>query len=237
MLAPSAHADTVTCAITGTSPAVVTLGVGPEEVVFGVQTDCDGAYPVSWSLRSDITVGSSGASWLLLRNYHFVGPQKFTYLENAEGRYKVNLGNSKAGVRPLSATAFYDADHSGNVNGGEVQTVRSSSFIAKRATAVNDVAASTTTAQAGESVTITGSLQRANWDTEQYDGFAAPVELQFRPDGGSFGTVTSVADDGTGAAANVEVTETGTWRYHYAGDDISGASDSEGVRVVVGAES
>jgi hypothetical protein len=45
--------------------------------------------------------------------------------------------------------------------------------------------------------------------------------------------VKQVRDDGHIAKTTVAVKRTGTWRYHYDGDTISGASNSRGALVVV----
>jgi hypothetical protein len=240
LLAPAAQADDVICTITETSPAVATIGVTAQVVQFGVRTDCDGTYPVSWSLGSDIYPGSSGGSWLLLRNFHRPTGEKFTYAENAQGDFTRNFigagtfqGNTMAGPHPLSASAFYDADGDGLTNNGELTTSYLGSFIAKRATTISGFGVSAVRRRARQTIHVTGSLQRANWDTGQYDGFAASVELQFRPDGGRYHDVKAVSDDGTTATTKVKVHTTGSWRYHYAGDDISGSSYSPSKRVVV----
>jgi hypothetical protein len=239
--APMAHAAApVTCTITGTSPDVVTVGVGPQQVQFGVHTDCDGHYPVSWDLDSDIYPGSSGASWLLLRNYHHPSGEKFTHVENAQGFFTVDFttpavfsGNKMAGRHPLGADAFYDAN--GNGLSDDPLSTFGGSFIAKRATTFGDsFSAGPGVRRPGQRISITASLARANWDTAQNEPFGACLELQFRPAGSSrFRDVKPVEDDGTSATTTVRAETTGAWRYHYAGDDFSGAVDSPAVTVVV----
>jgi hypothetical protein len=239
---PAAHAapaDPVICTITGTSPDVVIVGAGPTQVRFGVNTDCDGHYPVSWAVNSDIYPGSSGASWLLLRNYTHQG-DKFTYVENAQGFFTVDFtkpgvfsGNAMAGPHPLWAQAFYDANGNGAME--EPVSAYDGQFVAKRATTFGDsFKAGPSLRRPGQRISITASLARANWDTGQNEPFAACVELQFRPAGASrYHDVKAVEGDGTSASTTVRVETTGSWRYHYAGDDISGAVNSPGAVVAV----
>ena len=241
--APAAHAaDPVVCTVTGTSPEVLTLGITAEQVQFGVSTDCAGSYPVSWNLRSDIYPGSSGASWLLLRNYHYPFGEKFTRVENVDGYYTVNFigsgtfkGNSMAGPHPLDAGAFYDADGDGVQDVTEPGSGRPGTMIAKRETTFGDsFTASPGPVSAGDEITLTATLQRANWSTAAYDGFAAPVELQFRPAGeDAYQDVAEVQGDATTVSTTVEAEQTGSWRFHYAGDDVSGAASSNAATVVV----
>jgi hypothetical protein len=230
----------VVCTIQNTSPAEVDLWVTPQRVTFDVATDCDQQYHVSWDLNSDIYPGSSGASWLLLRNYHLPNGEKFTHVEDRHGRFTVDFigtdtfrGNKMAGVRPLSAFAFYDANHDG-VN-QEPTDYSTSSFVAKRATTFgSSFNAAPNRPKPGETITITGNLQRANWDTGAYDGYATTVTLQFQPAGSdAYTDVKQVTDDGTSATTTVQATQSGRWRYHYSGDGVSGASDSKSDKVVV----
>jgi hypothetical protein len=248
-VANASAAEGVPCTITGTSPQVMVLGPTAQPVQFGVQTECDGVRPVSWSLSSDIYPGSSGASWLLLRNYDYPYGEKFTYVEDPQGFFPVNVigngpfqGNAMAGPHPLNATAFHDADGDGVVDGDEPVTTFSGSVVAKRASTFGDsfsvTAGSFSAALSGrrgpQRITVTGSLQRANWDSGQYDHLAAWVDLQFRPAGSSqYRTVKTVWDNGISATTTVKATKTGSWRYHYAGDEISGAARSNAVTVVV----
>ncbi|MFJ7497662.1 hypothetical protein ACIQZB_42490 [Streptomyces sp. NPDC097727] len=72
----------------------------------------------------------------------------------------------------------------------------------------------------GKTLTITGKLARANWETGSYNGYTAqPVKLQFRKKGAtSYTTVKTVT---TNSAGNLKTTVTasvdGYWRYTFAG--------------------
>ena len=244
MAGPTAHADSVTCTITGTSPEVIAAGIGPQRVQFGVRTDCDGKYPVSWNLSSDIYPGSTGASWLLLRNYDYPYGEKFSYVEDPQGYFTLNFvgtgrfqGNQVVGSHPLRARAFHDADADGVMDSDEIVTEYTGSVRVKRHSTFGDSFTATGPGRRGHGhgpVRFTASLQRANWDSGQYDNFAAWVQLQFRPAGANrYRPVKWVWDDGVSATTRVRPTRTGTWRYHYAGGDISGASNTQGITVVV----
>ncbi|GAA3144244.1 hypothetical protein GCM10010521_33910 [Streptomyces rameus] len=87
----------------------------------------------------------------------------------------------------------------------------------------------------GKSLTITGKLAHADWDTHTYAGQAGrSVALQFRPDGGSYATVKTVKT-GTGGALRTTVTAnaSGAWRWYYAGDSTTGGATAVGDAVVV----
>lgn len=72
----------------------------------------------------------------------------------------------------------------------------------------------------GKTLTITGKLARANWETGSYHGYTAqPVKLQFRKYGTTaYTTVKTVTTDGTGnLKATVTASVDGYWRYTFAG--------------------
>ncbi|MEU3823795.1 hypothetical protein [Streptomyces sp. SID161] len=87
----------------------------------------------------------------------------------------------------------------------------------------------------GKTLTITGKLAHADWDTHAYLGRAGtPVALQFRPDGGSYTTVKTVRT-GTGGALKTTVTANagGAWRWYYAGDSTTAGVAAVGDAVAV----
>ncbi|MFG2559307.1 hypothetical protein [Streptomyces sp. NPDC048496] len=72
----------------------------------------------------------------------------------------------------------------------------------------------------GRTITITGKLSRANWETHAYAGYSAqPVKLQFRKKTGS--TYTTLKTIKSGSTGNLKTTATATvdgyWRYSFAG--------------------
>ncbi|MEW2487237.1 hypothetical protein [Streptomyces sp. NPDC048411] len=72
----------------------------------------------------------------------------------------------------------------------------------------------------GRTITVTGKLSRANWDTLAYAGYSAqPVKLQFRKKTSS--TYTTLKTIKSGSTGNLKTTATATvdgyWRYSFAG--------------------
>jgi len=80
----------------------------------------------------------------------------------------------------------------------------------------------------GQTITITGTLQRADWDEGVYRGYRnRPVELLFRPAGGTIrvvGTVTSGAAGALRATARAE--QDGSWSWRYRGNVTTGTATS-----------
>ncbi|MFG3588061.1 hypothetical protein [Streptomyces sp. NPDC047990] len=83
----------------------------------------------------------------------------------------------------------------------------------------------------GKTVTVTGKLSRANWETNKYAGYTGQsVQLQFRKKNSStYTTVKTVKTDGTG---NLKTTTTasvdGYYRYSFAGTSTTPAVKATG---------
>lgn len=83
----------------------------------------------------------------------------------------------------------------------------------------------------GKTITITGALTRANWDTNQYAGYTKQaVKLQFRKKGSdTYTTVKTVTSDSKG---NLKTTRTaatdGYWRWNFAGTSTTPAVKASG---------
>jgi hypothetical protein len=83
----------------------------------------------------------------------------------------------------------------------------------------------------GKTLTATGKLTRANWETNTYKGFTnQPVKLQFRKAGTStYTTIKTVYSDSYG---NVKATTTanydGYWRFSFAGTTTTPAVSATG---------
>ncbi|MFD3880693.1 DUF5707 domain-containing protein [Streptomyces microflavus] len=72
----------------------------------------------------------------------------------------------------------------------------------------------------GKTITVTGKLTRANWDTGTYKGYSKQaVKLQFKKKGAkSYSTVKTVKTSSTGTLkTTVKASSDGTWRYSFAG--------------------
>ncbi|MFJ9601078.1 hypothetical protein [Streptomyces althioticus] len=105
----------------------------------------------------------------------------------------------------------------------------------KRATRVT-VNASPEPVRQGRTLTVTGKVTRANWDTHTYQAYAGrTVSLQFKAAGAkAYTTVRKVKSNKTGVLrTTVKATRSGTWRWVYYGNTTSGAKASAGDYVVV----
>lgn len=83
----------------------------------------------------------------------------------------------------------------------------------------------------GKTVTVTGALTRANWDTHAYAGYTQqPVQLQFRKKGAAgYSTVKTVTSDGRGnLKTTVKASADGSWRYAFAGTSTTSTATSTG---------
>jgi hypothetical protein len=81
----------------------------------------------------------------------------------------------------------------------------------------------------GKTLTVTGKLSRANWDTDVYAGYTAqPVRLQFRKAGTS--TYTTLKTVNTSSTGYLKTTATasadGYWRWSFAGTSTTPAVSS-----------
>ncbi|MFG2604797.1 hypothetical protein ACGFT2_14790 [Streptomyces sp. NPDC048514] len=140
----------------------------------------------------------------------------------------LDFGNEDAGTWKTAARVFlagdaYDIDD-------EDLPVQ-----VKRATRVT-VDASPEPAAAGRTITVTGRVTRANWDTHTYQGYAGrTVSLQFKAAGASsYTTVKKATSNSTGALkTTVKATRPGTWRWTYYGNSVSAGKSSNGDYVAV----
>lgn len=88
----------------------------------------------------------------------------------------------------------------------------------------------------GRTITVTGKVTRANWETRKYGSYGGRlVRLQFKPAGAtSYTTVKKVYSNGSGnLKTTVKASKTGTWRWLYNGNTTTGPSTSSGDHVVV----
>lgn len=88
----------------------------------------------------------------------------------------------------------------------------------------------------GATITIAGSLTRANWDDWKYHGYAThPVDLQFRTLTGSYSTLKTVDTSSTGTLkTTVKANADGCFRFVYRGSTttspVTGVGDCVDVR-------
>ncbi|GAB7103242.1 hypothetical protein JCM4814A_15560 [Streptomyces phaeofaciens JCM 4814] len=72
----------------------------------------------------------------------------------------------------------------------------------------------------GKTLTVTGGLTRASWETYKYAGYTGqPVKLQFRKKGTATYTTVKTVTTGSGGAlkTTVKATTDGYWRWSFAG--------------------
>ncbi len=140
----------------------------------------------------------------------------------------VDFGNEDAGTWKTAGQVFLT---------GDAQDIDDLNLPlqVKRATRVT-VNASPEPVATGRTITVTGRVTRANWDTHTYQGYAGrTVSLEFRAAGASsYTTVKKVTSSSTGTLrTTVKATGPGTWRWTYHGNSTSGAKSSTGDYVAV----
>ena len=82
----------------------------------------------------------------------------------------------------------------------------------------------------GRTITVAGTLTRANWQTRRYAGYTGrDVQLQFKPTGGTYAKVGK-ATSGTGGrlSTRVRATEDGCFRYVFGGSSTTAKVTSGG---------
>ncbi|MBO1333604.1 calcium-binding protein [Streptomyces sp. VRA16 Mangrove soil] len=88
----------------------------------------------------------------------------------------------------------------------------------------------------GRGLTVTGTLTRANWNTNVYAGYTSQkVALQFKKSGSStYSTVKTVTTDGSGKLkTTVTANYAGTWRWKFAGTGTTSAVTATGDSVAL----
>ncbi|MGW5275058.1 hypothetical protein ACWEQP_21300 [Streptomyces sp. NPDC004044] len=83
----------------------------------------------------------------------------------------------------------------------------------------------------GRTITVTGKLTRANWETHTYAGYTVqPVKLQFRKKTSTaYTTVKTIKSSSTGALkTTVTASVDGYWRYSFAGTSTTPAVTTTG---------
>ncbi|WP_237519389.1 hypothetical protein [Streptomyces sp. HUCO-GS316] len=113
--------------------------------------------------------------------------------------------------------------------GGYDTDLLSATVRLQRASRIQNMNASPEPVTKGSPITVTGTVQRANWSLHRYDNYGGRlVKLQFKPAGSStYTTVKSVTASSTGyLKTTVTASQDGTWRWRYSGNTTTGASNS-----------
>ncbi|MFD9068721.1 MULTISPECIES: calcium-binding protein [Streptomyces] len=135
------------------------------------------------------------------------------------------LGNLGAGVR----WNVYAAVRNSNDELVRFENLKSDIRL-KRASRLT-VNASPEPVKKGKTITVSGALTRANWDTKKYAGYTKQsVQLQFKKKGASsYSTVKTVKSDTKGnLKTTVKASVDGTFRYVFAGTSTTPAVTSAG---------
>ncbi|WP_053849499.1 hypothetical protein [Streptomyces sp. NRRL B-24085] len=134
-----------------------------------------------------------------------------------------DLVSTDAGTWKLGAVAV-DANDGVTLQGG-----LGSTHLQRRATLT--VNASPEPVKKGKTITVTGKLARANWDTNTYAGYSTqPVKLQFRKKGSStYTTLKTVTTTSTGTLkTTTTATADGYYRYSFAGTTTTSSVSAAG---------
>ncbi|MEV5985924.1 DUF5707 domain-containing protein [Streptomyces sp. NPDC052051] len=111
-----------------------------------------------------------------------------------------------------------------------VQKDNAKSFYVQRASQLT-VNASPEPVKKGKTITVTGKLSRANWESEKYAGYSAqPVKLQFRKKGSNtYTTIKTIKTNSTGnLKTTVKASTSGYYRYSFAGTTTTPAVNAAG---------
>ncbi|MFJ8489671.1 hypothetical protein ACIRBZ_15075 [Streptomyces sp. NPDC094038] len=134
-----------------------------------------------------------------------------------------DLDNSEAGSWTLGAVAADKDDNLNWVGGlGTTKILRADKLT---------VNAAPEPVKKGKTVTVTGSLTRANWDTHKYGAYGSQsVKLQFRKKSSTtYTTLKTIKASSTGALkTTTTATVDGYYRYSFAGSTTSPAVSATG---------
>ncbi|MFF8861263.1 calcium-binding protein [Streptomyces sp. NPDC015139] len=153
----------------------------------------------------------------------------WTYSLESDLTDYADLRNSSAGTWHLDVEAA--------ANDGDFYTLDSSATVKiKRFANLATTQATPEPVAKGRTLTVTGALTRADWNTNTYTGFAAQtVALQFKRSGASaYTTVKTVTTDSAGRLrATITANTSGTWRWHFAGTGTTGSATATGDSVAL----
>ena len=138
------------------------------------------------------------------------------------------MRNSEAGAWKVGAQVFFKG------GGGDTDDEGLTSYVKRNSRLT--VNAAPEPVSKGKTITVTGKVTRANWETRKYASYGGRhVSLQFKPAGtASYTTVKKVYANGSGdLRTTVKASRTGTWRWVYYGNTTTGPSTSSGDNVVV----
>ncbi|MEV7401888.1 hypothetical protein AB0N93_16035 [Streptomyces sp. NPDC091267] len=245
-------------ALVFTGVAAVPAGAAEGGVSFS-RVSVNGGKPLVIGIQEEVEVHATFRMTTTLK-YEY-GPTVFPYrgkLDNTDTIESYVIGSDcevvdrAKGICDFEEWLYIDPRHIdfGNEDAGTWRTAAEIAILAGGAHDIDDmniplqvqratrvtVNASPEPVVKGKTITLTGRVTRANWDTHTYQGYAGrTVSLQFKADGASsYATVKKVTSSATGALrTTVKAAKSGTWRWTYYGNSTSGAKASTGDRVVV----
>ncbi|MFK4099788.1 DUF5707 domain-containing protein [Streptomyces sp. NPDC019531] len=133
--------------------------------------------------------------------------------------------NSLAGTWHVTAAAFA-ADEAGSIYWNDFYSTHRVQRLSKLT-----VNAAPEPVKKGKTITVTGKLTRANWETNKYAGYSTqPVKLQFRKKNSStYTTVKTVKTNTKGdLKTTVKATVDGFFRWSFAGTSTTPAVNAAG---------
>ncbi|KPI08952.1 hypothetical protein OK074_3476 [Actinobacteria bacterium OK074] len=139
-----------------------------------------------------------------------------------------DLVNSEAGTWNVGGVAVDSDDNVKYKSGLGTTTVKRAAQLTANATPEP--------VKKGKTITVTGTLNRANWETHKFGGYVgSSVKLQFKAAGSSTYTTLKTIKSGTKGAlkTTTKATVDGTYRFSYAGNASTGAVNSTGDAVDV----
>ncbi|MFI1223120.1 MULTISPECIES: hypothetical protein [unclassified Streptomyces] len=235
-----------------TGVAAVPAGAAEGGVAFSRVT-VNGGKPIVVGVKEEVEVYATFRMTTKLK-YKY-GPTVFPYrgkLSNMDTMHSAVIGsdckvvNKATGTCDFEQWLYIDPRHTdfGNEDAGAWKTAarlflpKDSQDIddenlplqVKRATRVT-VNATPEPVVKGKTITVTGKVTRANWNTHTYQGYGGrSVSLQFKAAGAtSYKTVKKATSSKTGALkTTVKATGPGTWRWTYYGNSTSGPRSSTG---------
>lgn len=236
---------TAPTALANSAPAApVRATVPADPVVTGVVVNGGKDVVVGTTERKTFTVTVHGSddSGLYLADVDLLGPAVGFYTTDAlcetatacTTTFTVDPHldpyNDDADLSNANAGSWYVNTLVDTNDGASFLTKHAGGFRLKRAAGLTVNAAPEPVAKGG-TITVTGKLTRANWDTYRYAGYTGqPVALQFRPKAGdTYTTVKTVKTDGTGSLrTTVRAASDGYWRWNFAGTTTTAAKNATG---------
>ncbi|WP_405850676.1 calcium-binding protein [Streptomyces niveus] len=138
--------------------------------------------------------------------------------------------NENTDLRNANAGRWYVNTLVDTNDGASLLAKNVGGFLLKRAAALTVNAAPEPVVKGG-TITVTGKLTRANWDTYRYAGYTGrSVALQFRPKtGDTYTTVKTLTTNGTGnLRTTVKAASDGYWRWSFAGTTTTAPKNATG---------